>query len=95
MNRVALLESRYDGRIPAQELEAARAADAADLKTAIQTHAADLYEALSNLVSEADGQVYRHLSRMNFEAPDDHQFQVVLTAKLWRQIGAALGKVNG
>jgi hypothetical protein len=32
---------------------------------------------------------------MNFEAPDDHQFQVVLTAKLWRQIGAALGKVNG
>lgn len=48
------------------------------------------YTALSDFEGILDGQIYPDQVRDNFDAPDDCEYAVKITAKQWRSFGQAL-----
>ena len=60
----------------------------------LQAPAPDLWKALDDLEAALDPAIYPQQKEREFDVPDDHEYQVTITAKQWRAISAALTKAK-
>ncbi|MHB8817161.1 MAG: hypothetical protein ACYDAE_28385, partial [Steroidobacteraceae bacterium] len=56
--------------------------------------APDMWKALDELEAALDPVIYPQQKKQDFDAPDDHEYDVTITAKQWRAISAALTKAR-
>lgn len=56
--------------------------------------APDMFDVLDSLEDSLDKQIYPQQKEQDFDAPDDHEYTVTITAKQWREIGLALAKAG-
>jgi hypothetical protein len=56
--------------------------------------AAEMLAALSEIEGALDKQIYPEQVRDNFDAPDDCEYAVTITAKQWRTFGQAVTQLE-
>lgn len=54
--------------------------------------AREMHAVLDDLGGCFDKEIYPEQATENFDAPDDREYTVTITAKQWRALGRALGK---
>jgi hypothetical protein len=56
--------------------------------------ASDMHAILDELEATFDKEIYPEQVKEDFDAPDDREYTVTITAKQWRALGRALGKIQ-
>jgi hypothetical protein len=62
--------------------------------SALLMAAPDMRAILDELEDSLDKQIYPEQAKEDFDAPDDREYTVTITAKQWRAIGRALSKAT-
>lgn len=57
--------------------------------------APEMFAILDELEDSFGKEIYPEQKKEDFDAPDDREYTVTITAKQWRALGHALGKAHG